>query len=236
MVSNKKFYGKLGAAALLAALFLSVFAVLVPQDALAHGRRDLAGGKYEVVFGFLAEPAFTNEQNGISLRVCEGKCKSENGVDINPVKEVNKTLKAQAIQGTQAIDVELKPRFRVDGSYDAYFIPTKAGEYTFRFYGTINGDQIDERVVSGKDGYNSVEDAKQLPAVEAGTANLATQVKEAKDSASLATIFGIVGTVVGLLGLAIGAMSLARRPKATTSSGEVRQPVGSGSGRGPQGG
>ncbi len=219
---------------------LSVLLViaLTPGLASAHGRKDLVGGKYQIGFGFLAEPAFTGESNGIDLTVCEGACQTQDGKTVNPIKDVQKTLKAQAIFGSQTLDVELKPRFNADGKYNGYFFPSKAGEYTFRFYGTINGDAVDVNVTSGKDGFSLVEDPKSFPAVSGGGSNLEQQVKEAKDSASSATIFGIIGLVVGALGVIAGGAGLLRRPKAVNIPvvGEGRDTVASGSGRGPQGG
>ena len=81
--------------------------------------------------------------------------------------------------------VTLTPRFRADGKYDGYFFPAKAAEYTFHFSGTINGDPIDERVVSGKDGFNSVEEPLVVP-TETQPDNFLAQAqqsaKEAKDA------------------------------------------------------
>ncbi len=229
-------YRKFMAAGLVALMMFSLLALLATDQASAHGRRTLVNDKYEIVFGFLGEPAFTGGQNGIDLTVCQGKCDSnDDGSLKNPIKDADKTMKAEVIFGSQTLPVELKPRFRADGKYNGYFFPSKAGEYTFHFTGTINGDKIDERVVSGKDGFNSVEDPKLFPA--AGGSALDQQVKDANDKASSATTFGIIGIVVGVLGLIAGGISLALRPKAVaTSMSQPRETVGSGTGRGPQGG
>ncbi len=234
---------KLGLAGLVAMLMLSAFAVLVPGAAQAHGKRTLAGGKYQIVVGFLAEPAFAGVQNGIDLRICQGECRqTDAGADANPVKDADKTLKAEVIYGSQTFPLQLTPRYKADGRYNGVFFPTKAGEYTFRFYGTINGDAIDERMVSGKDGFGSVEDQILFPAADnasnaSNTAALQQQVKDAKDSAASATTFGIVGLVAGVLGLVLGGIAVVRRPKAVVGSAlESRETVGSGVGRGPQGG
>lgn len=197
---------------------------LAPQVAEAHGRRDLAGGKYQLVFGFLTEPAFAGQMNGIDLTVCEGACKTQDGKVLNPVKEVEKTLKAEAIYGSQKINVELKARYNMDGKYAGYFLPAAAGEYTFRFFGTIGGEKVDEQVVSGKDGFSSAENSLTLGTADSAAkpnAALEQSVKEARDQASTATIFGIIGLVLGLLGVGVGVFGLTRGQKAVTPEREL---------------
>jgi hypothetical protein len=235
---NKKFSYRRVSVSILAALLIVV--LVAPSIASAHGRRTV--GKYQFVVGFLAEPAFAGQQNGIDLTICQGECQTNaDGTLKNPVKDADKTLKAEAIYNGQTFPVTLTPRFRADGKYNGVFFPTKVGEYTFHFSGTINGDAIDERFVSGKDGFNSVDDPAKLqfPVADSATSNLAQQVKDANDKASSATTFGIIGIVVGALGLLLGGAGLmmAQRARATgpVASAE-RSPVGSGSGRGPQGG
>lgn len=125
MVSYKKV-----SLVLLAALMLLAFlAAFAPHTASAHGRRTLANGKYQVIFGFLNEPAYTGQQNAALLEVCEGTCETNpDGKLKNPVKDVQKTLKAQIIQGSQTLDMELTARFGFDGHYLAYFFPGRAGD------------------------------------------------------------------------------------------------------------
>jgi hypothetical protein len=226
---NIKFFG----AVLTALTLFGLLAMVFPGEAAAHGRRDLVNGKYQIIFGFLAEPAYSGQQNGIDLTVCEGACvNNPDGTLKNPVKDVQKTLKAEVSYGGQTRPVELAPRFRADGKYNGYFFPTKEGAYTFRFFGTINGDAIDERVTSGKDGFNEVQNAEaaQFPTVT----SVDQQIKAAEDKASTATTFGIIGIVVGALGLAVGVFSLLRRP--TVVRAETKDAIETGSFRSSQGG
>jgi hypothetical protein len=51
-------------------LFLAMIAVIAaPLGGSAHERRDVAGGQYRFVVGFLNEPAFQGELNAISVRI-----------------------------------------------------------------------------------------------------------------------------------------------------------------------
>lgn len=51
------------------ALGLLLAGTIAPGTASAHERRDLAGGKYQAVVGFLVEPAYEGEPNGLDLTV-----------------------------------------------------------------------------------------------------------------------------------------------------------------------
>ncbi|MBN9387397.1 MAG: hypothetical protein J0I20_05030 [Chloroflexi bacterium] len=227
---------------------LVVFGLLValtPGQASAHGRKDLVGGKYQIIFGFLTEPAFSGQRNGIDLTVCLGPCENNaDGTLKNPVTGADKTIKAEVTYGSSTVPVTLAPRFRADGKYDGYFFPSKAGEYTFHFTGNINGDTIDQKVVSARDGFNSVSDPLMIPASGSDTAGGLAEAQQAaqsaKDSASTATIFGIVGIVVGVLGLALAGFALTRRPKVVAANGATAavpaEPVASRRGSGPEGG
>ncbi|MDB5080195.1 MAG: hypothetical protein JWP00_2119 [Chloroflexi bacterium] len=228
---------RISGAALAALVIFSLLAVLVPGEASAHGRRTIVNDKYQIMFGFITEPAFTGQRNGIDLTVCLGTCENNpDGTLKNPVKDVDKTLKAEVIYGSSTVPVTLAPRFRADGKYDAYFFPSRAGEYTFHFTGTINGDQVDEKVVSAKDGFSSVEEPKLVPAgvsAETGLIQAQQAAKDAKDAAGTATIFGIAGVAAGILGLGLAGFALTRRPGNVSST---QQSAASGRERGPQGG
>lgn len=215
--------------ALLFGMLTFTLAALFPVEVSAHGRRTV--GKYQFIVGFLAEPAIEGQQNGIDLTVCNGECKTKvDGTLENPIEGLEKDnlLTAEVIFGSNTTPVKLAARFRAAGKYNGVFFPTQVGEYTFRFTGTINGDKIDERFTSGKDGFNSIEAIAplQFPAVSGNTNNtssLQQQVKEAKDSAGVATTFGIIGLVVGALGLIAGVAGFfmaqsARRAKALATS------------------
>lgn len=189
---------------------------LAPGLASAHGKRLVDNNKYQFIVGFLNEPAFASQQNGIDLTVCQGECQTNADKTLkNPVKDLDKTLRAEVIFNGQTFPVTLTARYGFDGKYNGVFFPTQAGEYTFHFTGTINGDTVDERFVSSKDGFNSVEAMTplQFPATGASTgpstSDMAQQVKDANDKAGSATTFGIIGIVVGVLGLIVAGVSLA---------------------------
>ncbi len=208
--------------------------LLLPGFASAHERRTV--GKYQMVVGWINEPAYLNDRNSLDLTICNGDCKTENGVVTNPIKNAQETLKAEvSSNGIAPIALTLSPRFGADGKYNGWVYPTKTGDYTFHIYGTINGDNVDEKFSSGPKTFGTIEEPLQYP-VKAGaeTVALQQQVKEARDTAGTATIFAILGTVFGIVGMTLAIFGLARgRQMMTATSDEIEK---TGNGRGPQAG
>lgn len=201
-----------------AAMLGLLLAVLVaPGPVSAHERRDLAGGKYLAVVGFLTEPAFADQMNGLDLTITSKTEKTADGKD-KPIEGLEKTLKAQVIVGggAKTLDLELRTRFGMPGKYAAYFQPTKEGQYIFRVYGEIEGQKIDERFESGPGRFNDVQSlaAVQFPERKTVPADLPARLDAAEAKAGAARLLGIGGLVTGLLGLGLGAFALLRRPAA----------------------
>lgn len=171
---------------------LALIAILVAAFAgtvSAHETRDV--DDYQLTVGFMEEPAYVNELNGIHLSVTRGS-----GEDGEPVSGVDQTLRAAIIYGDQTREVDLRPVFGEEGLYTADVIPTSAGSYAFQFVGEIEGQEIDETFRSGPDTFDDVESraALEFPQESASTARDSDQ----------AAAFGIAGVVAGLLGMAAG--------------------------------
>ena len=137
----------LGAFALLASIFTIALS--------AHENREVADGQYQLTVGFLEEPAFVNEKNGLSLRVV-----TVDGEE--PVEGLVDTLEAEVIYGDQSMELELAPVFGDAGHYQAIFFPTATGAYTFRISGEIEGNEIDEEFTSGPETFSEVEPIEPL--------------------------------------------------------------------------
>jgi hypothetical protein len=211
-------------------LALALVLVAVPQGASAHERRDLGGGKYQAVVGFLTEPAYQGQLNGLSLAVTSKTEKNPDG-SAKAIEGLDKTLKAQVLANGKTLDLTLRARFGQAGNYAGYFQPTAAGQYRFRIYGDINGEKIDETFESGPERFNDVESltALQFPnAVAAAPADLQAQLDAAKSAARTAQLIAIAAVVVGALGLAVGLAAFLRRPTATAAAGRVAAQPGQG--------
>lgn len=142
------------AAALLVAASVTF---LLSTPALAHERREV--GPYQLVVGFLAEPAFAATVNGVDLRVTDTRTDPA-----TPVEGLQDTLRVEIFHAglTDPLELEFRARFGQAGAYAADFIPTRAGEYAFRIVGTIGDLDVDERFESGPDTFSSVEAPAEL--------------------------------------------------------------------------
>ena len=120
----------------------------------------------------------------------------------------------------------LKEAFGDAGHYKAEFIPTSPGSYRFRFFGDIEGTQINESFESSNTTFDEVTPANdvQFPvqlaapretenaargALDAATS--ATQdANDAATDATTATILGVIAVVLGLGGLVLGGLAYQR--------------------------
>jgi hypothetical protein len=187
---------------------------LAPASASAHERRTVAGD-YTFIVGFLKEPAMEGDTNGIDLRV------STSGDQ--PVEGLERTLKAEVIVGGASLPLELKPRFRTPGAYNADFVPTRPGGYIFHFSGSVDGKPVDERFESGPGRFNDVEAVAplQFPDKVPTGVELQRALAAAEGRAATATTLATIGLVAGLAGLALAAWALLsrRRAPAPTAAG-----------------
>ncbi|MEA2512322.1 MAG: hypothetical protein QOJ59_1809 [Thermomicrobiales bacterium] len=208
----------------LLAVALAVLAVVAVAPAVvsAHETRDVAGGKYHFVVGFLDEPAYTGFKNSLDLRVSDNAqpTPAAGETATNGVEGLESTLQVEIIYGDQKKTLPLAPRFRTPGAYNAWVIPTAAGDYTFHIFGTINGEAIDENFTSSPEGFSSVEDAAsiQFPQQTARAGTVAGTIAGGDTGGTgNGTIFG--GFAAGLAVGAAGLWLLRRRGAA------VRRPV-----------
>ncbi len=196
--------------------------------ALAHERRDVAG-KYTFVVGWADEPSYAGQLNGVSLNVTNTQTKA-------PVESLEKTVKVEIIQGAQKRELPLRAVFRQPGVYAADVVPTKEGDYRFRFFGTIEGTQIDETFDSADGKFDGVKSSQAIlfpvdattaaqlaPASAAGAAqpSAAGAAASAATGNSTAASLAVVALVVGVLALLVGIVALVRgRSAAAASRGE----------------
>lgn len=209
-----------------------VGAVVLPASAAsAHTGKKI--GDLEMVVGFGTEPAYAGQPNSVQLLLVH---------DGEPVTDLGDTLDVEVSFGEESTQLAIEPFFEVGefgtpGDYRAWFIPSRPGQYTFHFSGTIDGEDIDETFSSGPDTFGDVENPSEasFPVQDPTTGELAERIEReiprlesaiddagaaaraevaaAKDEASSAKSLALAGVVVGSLALliGIGALLVARR-------------------------
>jgi hypothetical protein len=203
--------------AILAALTLAGLLVpLLASPAAAHEHRTV--GKYNLVVGFGTEPAFAGNPNSVQLILSDAKDK--------PVTTLGDTLKVAITTGNaEAKELTLEPNFGdgwgEQGDYRAFFIPTTAGQYSFKLTGTIGSQKINQTFTSGPNSFSDMGDPAELqfPVKDpSGTqltarldreatrtqAALTEQRDQARDDAAASRTLAILGLIVGTLGLVVG--------------------------------
>ena len=151
----------------LCGITISTLLMLVsPPVAEAHEVRQLAGGKYQIVVGFIGEPVFAGDKSGLEFFVSDlsqaTPAAGEQAADGAPVEGLEETLKAEVIFGDQTMELPLTARFNTPGAYQSVFFPAQPGDYTFRIYGTLDGADVDESFTSSPEGFGAVEDPAPL--------------------------------------------------------------------------
>jgi hypothetical protein len=205
--------------------FLSAVAVLAlfPSVASAHAERSV--GPFDLEIGFFNEPAYVGVPNAVFLELSRGG---------EPVTDVGDGLLVTVGFGDQTSDPFVFEPLEEPGQYQAPFVPSQAGAYTFTLAGTLEGVKFDLSLTSGPKTFDEVQDlaGATFPPVQFPTnADLASRIDQesdrtssaitaatdaatdAKDSADGAKTTGIVGIVVGAIGLIVGGIALSTSRK-----------------------
>ncbi|HEY4411167.1 MAG TPA: hypothetical protein VGO87_14910 [Acidimicrobiia bacterium] len=214
----------------------AVLVLLIPSAAFAHEQRQVGAVQFTV--GWQHEPTYAGSENGIQLFLKDAKDKPIDDLGDPP------SLQVQVMTGNQTSDpLALAPSFDEDtglgthGEFDAAIIPTRSGDYTFHFFGTVDGQKVDEKFTSSEKTFDSVKEptAVEFPAKDPSAGDLSTNLdrlnprvdnavslattdqktaKSAADKASTARTLGILAIVVAVLlggsGLLVGLKSRRR--------------------------
>ena len=188
-----------------------------PGTALAHERRTIGNGKYDVVVGWDTEPAYADMKNGAGIRI------SEAGTN-TPVTGAEKTLKLAIRQGASTQAFPLRAVFGQNGYYVADIVPTRAGDYQWIFTGDINGDPVNETFDTADGKFDGVQPqgALQFPLPLADPAQTAASVQAAQADAQSARTLAYVGIAVGVLGLLAAVGAWLARPRTAAPAATTR--------------
>ena len=177
--------------------------LIAAQTAYAHERRTV--GPYQLVVGFLNEPAYAGALNGVDLAITDTRT--------TPAKNVEgaeKTLTVEVFAG--GLSASFKPaltaRFGQPGHYAAYFEPTRVGAYRFVVKGKIESQDVNETFESGPGRFGDAEDpaAIQYPAKVPEAAALGDKLDAIDRDLRIAQVAALAALVVAIalpIGLAL---------------------------------
>jgi hypothetical protein len=202
-------------------IFVLSGSVSEPPATSAHEHRTV-NENYEFVVGWLNEPAIAYEPNGLDFRVTlfpNGVPEEETEeaeAQGQPVVGLEETIQAEIIAGGGAASRELtlEPAFGEEGAYESPLIPTVPGDYTFRIFGDLEGQEIDESFTSGPETFSVIGEPSEIqfpeqlaaPATADGESGSSSESSSSDDTART---LGIIGIIVGVVGLAAGVVGVA---------------------------
>ena len=208
----------------------------------AHDHRSV--GEYLFTVGFTVEPPLEGVANGVALKVEKSDASEGHGTggghhgggDGSTGHDHGELELVEGLEGTLQVEVThlgsgVSKSMRLiavsnePGHYKAALIPTASGDYRFRFFGTVEGNPVDESFESGPNTFEAVSPAGDLyfPETQATVREIEGAVRgaqssaegaqdaaiDASDSASAARMLGVVGIVLGVLGIGTGTAGLA---------------------------
>lgn len=169
-------------------------------------------GKYTFVVGWNVEPALEGEANAVFLRVTEtGSGRAVEGLE--------STVKVAVTYGgsTKTFEPALRALRGTPGSYIADIVPTRAGDYIFRFQGKVETTDLDQRFESGPGRFNPIvaQTDLQFPEKVSSPLELSRQSRAAIDYAETTRTFFIGSLALsGMAALLAGTalVQVRRRP------------------------
>ena len=200
----------------LAAPIAALIVLLMPlASVFGHEHRRVGG--YELVVGWVEEPAYAGLMNGVQVRINDQTGK--------PVDDLSDSLKVEVLFGKQKTEaMALVPTFSEKagrrGEYRMPVIPTRPGTYTFHFIGTIRGQRVDESFAASERTFDLVRESSEIefPERDPTRAELATRIHrmaprldKANETLELVQTVAVVALGIGALGLIVALVAVRSR-------------------------
>lgn len=219
---------------LVAVLAVGAVALVAPELGTARERRFLMNDRFELEVGFLHEPPYQGQPNGLYLRVIDFQPPTPTPTpdpaptptpdpDATPPPEPTPPapppvteIRAEVRYAGQTRELNLARDAEDPTLFRSEFVPSQPGDYTFRIFGMLDGVEFSEEFSSSGSTFPGVvgtADNQFPPGVPAGQALVDAQA-DTDERIDRARTFGVVGIALGVLGLLAGGISvvMARRP------------------------
>ena len=173
--------------------------------AAAHERRTV--GPYQLVVGWLNEPAYVGLVNSLDLRVTDTR--------VTPAKAVEgleKTLTVDLQSGGLApLPLAVTARFGTPGAYNGYVMPTATGTYIFTIKGKIESLDVNEKFESGPGRFGDIEPttALQYPNKVPAADEVGKRLSDLQSGIDQTRLLSAAAVVIGIV--ALGAAFMFRR-------------------------
>jgi hypothetical protein len=188
--------------------------LLTPGAALAHERRAVANGAYDVSVGWDVEPPSPNQANAATVRITRAATSPAQAV-----VGAESSLRLRVRYGSQQRELRLRADARQPGLYLADLTPSRAGDYQFTLVGSIEGQLVDATFDTADRQLEAVADVL-FPDPAEQRSLIATAQAEAQTARQLALMAG----AIALASLAAAIRPLVRRPRAASSTTPLRWP------------
>jgi hypothetical protein len=202
----------------LSVLATLVIAALSTGPALAHETRTV--GDIVMTAGWGNEPTYAGYQHPVEVFLSEPAPRGEEeGPPISDADIEVEVFFGPEASGTSSGPLPLEEAFGEPGHFEADMIPTRPGTYTFRFTGTVAGQEIDEVFTSGPDTFSDAGLAAsiQFPEQDPTAGELAESIERLSarvdegGGGDIARWIAIASVVIALAALVA---ALRRRPAA----------------------
>ena len=178
--------------------------LLTSGTASAHERRTV--GPYQLVVGWLSEPAYVGQLNSLDFRVTDTRTNQ-------PVSGLEKTITADvAAGGLSPFPLTVSARFGAAGAYNGWVMPTVTGTYIFHIKGKIESQDLDEKFTSGPGTFGDIENTAvlQYPAKVPVADELGKRLDAIQSAVDQTRLIALAALAIGVVAI-VAAVLLSRR-------------------------
>jgi hypothetical protein len=135
-------------------------------------------GDYEAAVGWLNEPTFVGQPNGIEITITDHDGKPVVDLAEGAIKVVVSTAGVDSEALSLSPGFSIAEGFGTPGQYEVELVPTAPGEYTFHFTGSIHDQAVDVSLTSGEETFSEVRTSSDLefPVKNPTLADVATRL------------------------------------------------------------